>query len=73
MHESHADWSFERLLSAREVAERIGLREETIRRWARCGRIPSIRATARTIRFDYGDVVAALRAQGASQGEVPRE
>lgn len=33
----------ERLLTSREVAERLGLSVETIRRWSREGKIPALR------------------------------
>ena len=49
------------LVTAEEVAERLRLRPDTVRRWTREGRIPSIRLSAKVIRFDLDDVEAALR------------
>ena len=52
------------LLTAAELAERIGVAERTIIEWARLRRIPEIRPTLRIRRFDYADVLAALKADG---------
>lgn len=52
--------------SASVVAERFHLHPETIRRWARAGRVPAYRA-GKSWRFDLTEVEAALRAKGASK------
>ena len=49
-------------LSAREVAARFGLHPETIRRWARRGKLPAFH-TGLMWRFDVSDVESALRAE----------
>lgn len=49
------------LLNADELASVLDVRPATVRKWARDGLIPSIRLSAKTIRFCYGDVLAALR------------
>jgi excisionase family DNA binding protein len=41
----------ERLLTAREVADRLGLSVETVLRWAKRGRLPAIYLSSRAIRF----------------------
>ena len=50
-----------RILTARELADQLRLKESTIRKWAKRGLIPVIKPTAKVIRFDGGDVVAALK------------
>jgi excisionase family DNA binding protein len=47
------------LLSVAEVAERFQVSEETVRRWARTGRIPTAGTPGREIRFDP-DIIAAI-------------
>lgn len=47
-------------VSAREVGTRFSLHPETVRRWARAGRIPCFRA-GRAWRFDLNEVEEALR------------
>jgi len=59
------------VLTAEEVARRLSLRPSTVRRWAREGRIPAVRPTARVIRFDIAAVLAALRRLSTTQ-EVRR-
>lgn len=54
-----------RLLTAEEVAKRLGVRPSTIKAWARHGLIPSLRPTQRVVRFEASAVEAALRAEGA--------
>lgn len=48
------------LITATELAERLRLKPETIRLWAREGRIPALRPTAKTLRFDLNNVLFAL-------------
>jgi excisionase family DNA binding protein len=47
------------LLSVREVAQRLQVNPETVRRLARCGVIPAVRICSR-LRFRPEDVEAAL-------------
>jgi excisionase family DNA binding protein len=49
------------LLTVAELAKRLRLQPRTVQSWARAGRIPSVRLTAKVIRFDWTAVVAALR------------
>jgi excisionase family DNA binding protein len=53
-------------LTAAELAERLRVRPSTIRAWARVGRIPMVRLSRRVLRFDFEDVVAALRRHGSA-------
>lgn len=57
-----------KLLSPGEVAVRLGVHPETVRRWIRSGKVPAIKATARTIRV-RSDVIEELllRASQAHQ------
>ena len=48
------------LLTSRQIAEQFGVTVDTVRTWVRQGRIPFVRVTRRTIRFDPAQVVAAL-------------
>ena len=60
-----------RLLTAEELAERLRVRPNTVKAWARDGRIPAIRLSPKIIRFDLDEVVEALRRRTAErQGEV---
>ena len=52
----------ERLLTTEELADRLAISPRTVVEWARAGQIPEIRASSRIRRFDYADVVAALKA-----------
>ena len=51
------------LLDAAELARLLGVRPATVRKWAREGRVPEIRLSAKVRRFDYADVMGALRGQ----------
>jgi excisionase family DNA binding protein len=55
------------LLTVAELAKRLRLRPRTVQSWARAGRIPSVRLTAKVIRFDWGDVLTALRQRTTGQ------
>ena len=42
----------DRLLTAREVAELLGVSAETVLRWVRAGKLPAIRLPSGAIRFE---------------------
>ncbi len=44
------------LVTTREVAERFGVAVSTVRRWVRDRRIPYVRVSKRTVRFDLEEV-----------------
>ena len=48
----------EQLLTARTVAETFGVSTETVLRWARTGRLPSITLSSRAIRFRADEIEA---------------
>jgi len=52
------------LVTAEEMANRIGLQPSTIRIWGRQGFIPVIRITGKVIRYDPDAVLLALRKRG---------
>ena len=55
-----------RLITTREMASRLGVTSDTIRKWAREGRIPCMRIGLKTLRFDAAAVLDSLRKGGAS-------
>ncbi|MCK6574671.1 helix-turn-helix domain-containing protein [Myxococcota bacterium] len=54
--------------TAAEVAERFRVSTETVRRWARSGRVPTFRAGL-LLRFDLAEVEAALRVPASTNEE----
>jgi excisionase family DNA binding protein len=50
----------EEFLTARQLAELLQVSESTVRRLAREGRIPSVRLSARLLRFHLASVMSAL-------------
>jgi excisionase family DNA binding protein len=60
--------SGERLLSAREVGERLGIKPRTVSLWVRQGRLPAYRV-GRYLRFDWDEVTRALEATCRVGGE----
>ncbi|HYO98758.1 MAG TPA: helix-turn-helix domain-containing protein [Pyrinomonadaceae bacterium] len=57
---SPQDGKREEFLTARQLAGILQVSESTVRRLAREGRIPSIRLTARLLRFHLQSVMSAL-------------
>jgi excisionase family DNA binding protein len=53
----------EELLTPGELADRLKVTPATITNWRRRGTIPAIRINATTYRFDFSDVLSALRTQ----------
>jgi diadenosine tetraphosphate (Ap4A) HIT family hydrolase len=51
------------LLDAAELAGCLKVTAQTVRTWARQGRIPEIRITSKVKRFDFTEVVEALKSQ----------
>ncbi len=49
------------LLKAEDLAERLQVRPETVKTWTRDNVIPAIRINPRVIRYDYAEVVDALK------------
>lgn len=63
---NHANREAERLLTTRELADRLGVRTETVLRWTREGRIEAVRLSRRAFRYRLGAVIQRL-------GETSRE
>ena len=61
------------LLTADELADRLQVRPSTIRRWAREGRIPTVRLTPKVVRYDLAAVVEAVQTDDGRQGIIPVE
>jgi excisionase family DNA binding protein len=57
------------LLTAEQLAHRLQVSPRTVKQWARTGRIPELRLSAKVRRFDLAEVVQALRPREA-QAEV---
>ena len=58
------------LLTVDQLADRLHVRPRTVQAWARQGRIPTVKLSAKVVRFDWLAVRAALRNQ-AQPPEVP--
>lgn len=59
------------LLTDRDVAAVLAVRPDTVRRWAACGWLPSVRLGGRLLRFRAEDVQQWIQAQ-ASSGHLSR-
>lgn len=61
------------LLSAEQLAERLGVKAGTVKAWLAAGKIPASRLTRKVIRFDLDAVVTALtvgdKAKGVSNAQ----
>ncbi len=54
-------------VDAGAIAKLIGVKQTTVRRWAREGRIPYLRPTGRVLRFDPDAVEQALAERAGSR------
>ena len=61
--------SDEALLTVPQLADKLQISEGKIRTLYREKKIPTIRVSYRNVRFDYQDVIQALKASGDQQGE----
>jgi len=58
----------QRLVEADEVGAALGVSPSTVKAMAKAGRIPVVKLSPRTWRFDLAEVLSALKAQ--SEGEA---
>jgi excisionase family DNA binding protein len=59
------------LLTISQLAERLRLKPRTVQGWARQGRIPAVKLSAKVVRFSWRAVLAALDGRASGQ-EVRR-
>jgi excisionase family DNA binding protein len=57
----------DRLLTARELAERLSVSTETILRWTRKGELPAFRLPGGAIRYREGDIEAWLEERATTE------
>jgi excisionase family DNA binding protein len=57
-----------RLLTAAELAERLKVKPDTVRLWARQGKIPARKLSHKILRFNLADVVATLETRQCPEG-----
>lgn len=51
----------EEIVTANELAEKLHVKPETVRIWARQGIIPSLRPTPKVLRFEIQSVLEAIK------------
>lgn len=59
-------------LTAEELARRLRLSVDTVRRLERTGQIPSVRISPKIVRYDFAAVGAALTARAAQGRKAVR-
>ncbi len=60
----------ERLRGLKESAERVGISPFTLRRWARLGRVASVRLSKKAIRFRDADIDQLIKTHLAPAREA---
>lgn len=63
----------QRFLTAQQVADTFGVKAGTVRGWVRDKRIPCIRLSQVSVRFDLAEVISALRSGGSSSEHHPAQ
>ncbi len=69
--EMHNDNHFDELLTAEQLAEKIGLHPGSILRMARDGRIPSYRSGHQVVRFKLIEVLNAMKGKPEVEFDLP--
>jgi excisionase family DNA binding protein len=59
----------EKLLTTAELARRLGVGRRKVRQMVKAGQIPSIQLGGSGLRFDWYQVLTALRAEAVAKGE----
>ena len=62
--------STRRLLTAREVAERLGVSVETVLRWHRRGDLPGVRLSSNVLRFEELELDLYLAGRSSGRGKA---
>ncbi|MBE3096958.1 MAG: helix-turn-helix domain-containing protein [Planctomycetes bacterium] len=57
----------EALVKIGEVARMLGVTAFTIRAWVKAGRLPVLRLSKRTVRFDAAEVMRTIRKRRAEE------
>jgi excisionase family DNA binding protein len=57
------------LMTAKEMADHLGVKPGTILGWYRQGKIPARKLSHKVLRFNLHDVLAALEANKTARGE----
>jgi len=63
----------QRLVTARELAETLGVSARTVRAWGRNGTLPRIEVAPRVVRFDPDAIARRLAEREASHTRRPLE
>ena len=58
------------LLTANQLANRLGVQPDTVKQWLRAGLIPAARLTPKVIRYNLSDVVESLKERQAKHGRA---
>jgi DNA-binding transcriptional MerR regulator len=56
------------LLTAEQLAKKLGVKPDTVRKWHRAGLIPASRLTPKVIRYNLDVVVNTLKNRQQSRG-----
>ena len=57
------------LMTADQLAQRLGVKPSTVKSWLRAGLIPASRLTSKVIRYDMKEVVTALEERELARKE----
>ena len=61
-----------RLLTAREVSERLSVSVETVLRWYRRGDLPGVRLSSNVLRFESLELERFVGDRSSGRGKAPR-
>ncbi len=59
------------LLTVAQLAKRLSIRPRTVQAWSRSGRIPTVKLSSKVLRFDWQEVLEAVR-KHAIGSEAPK-
>jgi len=61
------------LLTAQELADRLRVEKDTVYRWTRAGKIPSIRLGGRLFRYELDKVLASPHLKRKEVGDAAQD